>query len=333
MAAGYIPGGDGAFDAWQRNFGDYVTEHFLELGLTVEEVTRLKDAKLPWEAAYETHGAARAAAKAARIAKVERRADYERVIRELGLGPEEMARRLREEGVRVQGLRVTPLIRYFTADFRTEKPLERLRREQEEIASRVKLRPLPPDISRVAGVDAAYLDSEGIGICVVCDREGEPLDYVEVRREIRFPYIPTYLSYRELPLYLPAVKEAEEKGLSADVILVDGNGILHPRRVGIATHLGVLLNQPTVGVAKKLLCGEVNPEGMAIGEWRPVVLDGETVGAAMRTARNRTIFISPGHLADVRSAVDLVASLLKEAPLPEPLRWAHELATEARRAG
>ncbi|HDI11318.1 MAG TPA: hypothetical protein ENF77_03215 [Candidatus Acetothermia bacterium] len=249
------------------------------------------------------------------------------------LGPEEMARRLREEGVRVQGLRVTPLIRYFTADFRTEKPLERLRREQEEIASRVKLRPLPPDISRVAGVDAAYLDSEGIGICVVCDREGEPLDYVEVRREIRFPYIPTYLSYRELPLYLPAVKEAEEKGLSADVILVDGNGILHPRRVGIATHLGVLLDQPTVGVAKKLLCGEVNTEGMAIGEWRPVVLDGETVGAAMRTARNRTIFISPGHLADVRSAVDLVASLLKEAPLPEPLRWAHELATEARRAG
>ncbi|MGY4707344.1 endonuclease V [Candidatus Bipolaricaulota sp. J31] len=245
-------------------------------------------------------------------------------------GPEEFAERLRREGVRVEGLKVTPLIRYFTADFHTDRPLERLRREQEEIARRTVLRPLPGEIERVAGVDAAYTDSEGIGIYVLCDKEGEPLDYVEVRREIRFPYIPTYLSYRELPLYLAAAEEAEGKGLAADVILVDGNGILHPRRVGIATHLGVLLDRPTVGVAKKLLCGEVNTEGMTIGEWRPVVLEGETVGAAMRTARNRTIFISPGHLADVPSSVDLVASLLRDSPLPEPLRWAHELAAESR---
>jgi deoxyribonuclease V len=244
--------------------------------------------------------------------------------------PEELAERLRREGVKVEGLRVTPLIRYFFAEFETERPLARLRREQEEVACRVRLQPLPKDADRVAGLDAAYLDSEGIGICVVCDRGGEPIDYVEVRHRITFPYIPTYLSYRELPLFLTAIEEAEKKGLSADVILVDGNGILHPRRVGIATHLGVLLERPTVGVAKKLLCGEVNTEGMAIGEWRPVVLEGETVGAAMRTGRNRTIFISPGHLADVRSAVDLVASLLRENVLPEPLRWAHELATESR---
>ena len=84
MAAGYIPGGDGPFDVWQRNFAGYVTAHFRELGLTVEEVTRLKSATLPWEEAYAAHGAARAAAKAARVEKVERRGDYERVIRELG---------------------------------------------------------------------------------------------------------------------------------------------------------------------------------------------------------------------------------------------------------
>lgn len=245
-------------------------------------------------------------------------------------GPEEFAERLRREGVRVEGLKVTPLIRYFFAAFETDQPLKRLRREQEEVARRIELRPLPGEVEKVAGVDASYADNEGIGIYVLCDREGEPVDYVEVRREIRFPYIPTYLSFRELPLYLAAVEEAEHKGLTADVILVDGNGILHPRRVGIAAHLGVLLGRPTVGVAKRLLCGEVNTEGMAIGEWRPVVLDGETVGAAMRTTRNRTIFISPGHLADVPSSVDLVASLLAGHPLPEPLRWAHELATESR---
>jgi len=246
--------------------------------------------------------------------------------------PAEFAERLRREGVRVEGLKVKPLIRYFFADFKTDRPLERLRREQGEIARQVRLEPLPQDAKTVAGVDAAYLDSEAIGICVVCDREGGPLDYVEVRQEVQFPYIPTYLSYRELPLYLAAVQGAEEKGLSPDVILVDGNGILHPRRVGIATHLGVILDRPTVGVAKRLLCGEVNTEGMTIGEWRPVVLEGETVGAAMRTGRNRTIFISPGHRADLKTSVELVTSLLKEDPLPEPLRWAHALASESRAA-
>lgn len=245
------------------------------------------------------------------------------------LGPEEMARRLRAEGVRVEGLRVIPLIRYFTADFRTDRPLERLRREQEAAARRVVLSPLP-EVDRVAGLDMAYVGGEGIGAYVLCDREGEPIDYVIVRRRVRFPYILTYLSYRELPVYLAAVEEGERQGLSAEVILVDGNGILHPRRIGIASHLGVLLDKPAVGVAKKLLCGEVNTEGMAVGEWRPVVLDGDTVGAAMRTGRNRTIFISPGHRSDLMSSVELVSGLLRDDPIPEPLRWAHELATAAR---
>ena len=245
-------------------------------------------------------------------------------------GPEEFAERLRREGVRVEGLKVKPLIRYFTADFRTERPLEKLRREQEEVAKRIVIRPLPRDIELVAGLDMAYPGKEAVGVCVVCDRSGEPVDYVEVRERVNFPYIPTYLSYRELPVYLKALKAMrEKKRLDPDVILVDGNGILHPRKVGIASHLGVLVGKPTVGVAKKLLCGDVNTEGIAIGEWRPVVLDGETVGAAMRTSRNRTIFISPGHLADVMSSVDLVASILKDHPLPEPLRWAHELASGA----
>jgi len=83
MAAGYIPAADGPFDAWQRGFAGYVTEHFLELGLSVEQVTQLKDATLPWEAAYEAHGAARAAARAACVAKVVRRGAYDGVIREL----------------------------------------------------------------------------------------------------------------------------------------------------------------------------------------------------------------------------------------------------------
>jgi deoxyribonuclease V len=155
------------------------------------------------------------------------------------------------------------------------------------------------------------------------------MDYVWKEIPIRFPYISTYLTWRELPAFLSVMGEAERAGMCPDVILVDGNGILHPRRAGIATHLGVLQDRPTVGVAKRRLCGEVNTEGMAINEWRPVKLGGEMIGAAVRTGRNRTLFVSPGHRADLRSAVELVLSLTRESSHPEPLAWAHQLATEA----
>jgi deoxyribonuclease V len=158
------------------------------------------------------------------------------------------------------------------------------------------------------------------------------LDYTWNNARVRFPYISTYLTWRELPIYLPLIDKAERAGLSADVLLVDGNGILHPRRAGIASHLGVLLDRPTVGVAKRRLCGEVNTAGMTIGEWRPVTLaPAEVVGAAVRTGRNRTLFVSPGHRADLRTSVALVLELVRDSIGPEPLRFAHELATEAAR--
>ena len=103
---------------------------------------------------------------------------------------------------------------------------------------------------------------------------------------------------------------------------------MHPRRAGIASHLGVLLDRPTVGVAKGHLCGHANTAGMTVGEWRPVILDEETAGAALRTDRNRTLFVSPGHRSDLESAIRLVQTLTETTALPAPLQWAHELATE-----
>ncbi|MBC7220265.1 endonuclease V [Candidatus Bipolaricaulota bacterium] len=245
---------------------------------------------------------------------------------------DETAAQLVAEGVRVVGSRVDPLARYFVWDFPTDRPLARLQEEQAEVARRVVLAPLPA-VETIGALDVAYPDREAVAAFALADREGEILDHLTVRAPVRFPYIRTYLSYREIPPYLAAIEEADARGLRPDVYLVDGNGILHPRRAGVASHLGVLLDQPTVGIAKGHLCGHANTAGMAIGEWRPVVLDDDTVGAALRTDRNRTLFVSPGHRADVASSIQLVLGLTARAPRPPPLQWAHELATEAAQRG
>lgn len=239
--------------------------------------------------------------------------------------------KLRAEGVRIVGDRVDPLPRFFFADFQTDRPLARLQEEQRTIAKNVILSPLS-DYTNIGAVDVAYRGDKAIAAFIWANREGEPLDFLLARVPTHFPYIRTYLSYRELPAYLAVLKEAKEKGLWPDVLLVDGNGILHPRRAGIATHLGVLTDLPTVGVAKGHLCGDVNTEGMVIGEWRPVLLAGEVVAGAVRSGRNRTLFVSPGHRADVQSSVNLVLHLLREEELPSPLHFAHVIATETARA-
>ncbi len=252
------------------------------------------------------------------------------VGRAWGRTPEEAAQALRAEGVRVIGLKVEPLVRYFFADFRTERPLARLRAEQDEIARRVVLKELG-FVERLGAVDVAYQGEEAVAAFVLATADGRELDYALARAQAKFPYVSGYLSYRELPAYLAVLAEAERLGLRADVILVDGNGILHPRRAGVASHLGVLTGQATVGVAKGHLCGHVNTEGMAIGEWRPVVLGEETVGGALRTDRHTTLFVSPGHQADVMGSIQLVQELTRERPHPAPLALAHELASEAAR--
>ncbi|MFO8034247.1 MAG: endonuclease V [Candidatus Bipolaricaulota bacterium] len=235
---------------------------------------------------------------------------------------------LREEGVHVVGTRVEPLGAYFFWDFRADRPLARLREEQDELAGKVRFDPLEGP-ALVGGLDIGYRDDRAVAVCALCTSDGQLEDYVWADCEVRFPYISGYLAWRELPPYLRVWEEVRASARVPDVVLVDGNGILHPRRLGIASHLGLLLDVPTVGVAKRPLCGDFNTAGMTIGEWRPVVLEGETVAAALRTGRNRTLFISPGHRTDLASALDVVAGQAQASEQPSPLRWAHELAREA----
>jgi deoxyribonuclease V len=185
-------------------------------------------------------------------------------------------------------------------------------------------------IRTVAGVDVAYpRTATGVvtGRAAVVVLSFPDLEVVEERvvtRPVTFPYIPGLLSFREAPIALAAFQELRTR---PDVLLVDGHGIAHPRRFGLASHLGVLLDLPTIGCAKSILVGQANEPGELPGA-ATALLDGdEMIGMALRTrARSRPIYISPGHRVSVETAVSLVRQCLRGYRLPEPTRLADRLA-------
>jgi len=244
--------------------------------------------------------------------------------------------RLVDEGVVVKGFAVE-LARYRFDQFKTDRPLIALRRLQESLARRVALVPPKRAPRTIAGVDVSYAPGgDGVAAYVLVEQgSGDVLWKTVIRRPVRFPYISSYLSFRELPLLVDLLGEADRQGRRADAVLVDGTGILHPRRSGIAAHLGVVCRRPTIGVTKKLLCGSVDLEGLRPKESRPVVLDGEPVGVALRptSGSRRPIFVSPGHRMDLATAERIVRGLLCGRRLPEPLYWADRLSRQAARLG
>lgn len=241
--------------------------------------------------------------------------------------------RLTAEGVIVrQG--TIDLGRFGFHDFVTDRPLERLRDIQEDIQRRIVLRPRRRVPKLVGGVDVAYPEP-GVGIAayaLVETATGELVWSTTVRRPVVFPYISTYLSFREIPILLELLDEVRAAGRMADVLLVDGSGILHHRHAGIASHLGVVASVATVGVTKKLLCGDVDIREMAPGESRPVVHEDRLIGVALRPTAGslRPIFISPGHRVDVSFCERLVRRLLVGRRLPSPIYWADRLSRSGR---
>jgi deoxyribonuclease V len=241
---------------------------------------------------------------------------------------ETKARRLGQEGVVVrQG--VVDLERFGFRGFVSDRPLERLRRIQEAIQRRIVLRARRRMPKLVGGVDVAY-PQPGIGVAayaLVETQTGKLVWSTAVRRRVGFPYISTYLSFREIPILLELLAEVRAAGRMAEIVLVDGSGILHHRHAGIASHLGVVASLATIGVTKKLLCGRVDLRGMAPGESRPVVHDDQLIGLALRPTAGslRPIFLSPGHRVDVEFCERLVRRLLTGRRLPEPIYWADRL--------
>ncbi len=261
-----------------------------------------------------------------------------RVVRAGGkLGPggpggvDQIARRLRAEGVAIVGASVD-LGQYGLERLPGTRPLGRLREVQEAITRQVSTRGLRRVPDLVAGVDVSY-PSPGCGVAayaLVETQSGRLAWSKKIGREVRFPYITTFLGFRELPILLDLLEEVRAEGRLARVVLVDGSGVLHPRRAGIASHLGVAAELSTIGVTKKLLCGQVDIEGMAPREPRAVSIEGRQVGAAIRptSGSRRPIFVSPGHRVSRATAETVVLRLLRGRRLPEPLYWADRLSRQ-----
>jgi len=249
-------------------------------------------------------------------------------------GPEAKARRLADEGVEVRGETVD-LDRFGFGEFTCDRPLERLRRVQESLVEKVSLRPPRRVPELVGGVDVSYpAADQGVAAYALVELDGARLVWsTTIRRRVLFPYVTSYLAFRELPILLELLDEVRAAGRLAELLLVDGSGILHQRHAGIATHIGVAAGIATIGVTKKLLCGSVDLADMEPGESRPVVHDARRVGAALRptAGSRRPIFISPGHRVNLARAECVVRRLLAGRRLPEPLYWADRLSRAAGR--
>jgi len=176
----------------------------------------------------------------------------------------------------------------------------------------------------VAGVDISAPRFQGKvrgTVVVLSYPELEVVEIGAVEQTVDFPYIPGLLSFRESPVILAAYEKLRSK---PDLILVDGQGIAHPRRFGIASHLGVLLDVPTIGCAKSLLCGTHDVLGPEAGRTAGIEHGGEVVGMALRTKANvRPVYVSIGHKVDLAAAVSWVSRCCRGYRLPEPTRLAH----------
>jgi deoxyribonuclease V len=248
--------------------------------------------------------------------------------------PVDKAERLRAEGVALEDDRVPAIPQQAFRAFRTTYPLVALRQMQEELGRKVSLRGRRTMPETVAGVDVSYSGGRGIGAYVLWDAARNEMAWSTiVSKEVVFPYITGYLAFRELPILFALVEAARNARCLADVVIVDGSGVLHPRGIGIACHLGVLASVPTIGVSKKLLCGQVDLKAMACGESRPVRLGGRRRGTALRPTggSRRPIFISPGHRIGVDMADVIVRRQLLRRRLPEVQYWADRLSRSAGR--
>lgn len=176
----------------------------------------------------------------------------------------------------------------------------------------------------IAGIDISAPDAQGVARGAVVVLSYPEFGIVEVKvaeGKIRFPYVPGLLSFRESPLILAA---CEKLCSLPDLVLVDGQGIAHPRRFGLASHVGLFLDLPTIGCAKSILCGQHRPVGEETGSHAELLDKGELVGAALRTKSGvKPIYVSVGHRISLASALQWVIRCCHGHRLPEPTRMAH----------
>jgi len=203
-----------------------------------------------------------------------------------------------------------------------KKGVKKFELEQLRLAKKVLIKDEFEEIKLVGGVDQSFIGNKVISAFVVCDYK--TMEVVEKKHavvETSVPYIPGYLSYREAPAVVETFLKIENK---PDIILVEAHGIAHPRKIGMASHVGLLIDKPTIGVAKNLLVGNIKED--------KIVLEEKTVGFKLITKENANpLFISPGHKISLKTALEIVKNCIRlPHKLPEPLHLSHRYANKIR---
>ncbi len=196
--------------------------------------------------------------------------------------------------------------------------IEDLKQEQLKLSQKIVLKDEFKKIKTVAGIDQVYQDKEVISCIVVCDYKTLKIIEKQIAKvKAPIPYIPGLLAYREMPAAIEAYNKLETK---PDVIIVDGHGIAHKRRFGLASHLGLALNKPTIGLAKSLVIGKV--------ENGKIFIEKDMVGFEFKSKEHaRSLYVSPGHLISLGTALKVITETIKPPhKLPEPLYLAHKFA-------
>lgn len=192
----------------------------------------------------------------------------------------------------------------------------------------IDLKPLDRPIGLIAGVDTGFTDAGQTARAAVAVFRYPELELIEstiALDPVRFPYIPGLLSFREIPVLLKALSQIQHQ---PDLLLCDGQGIAHPRRLGIATHLGLLTDIPSIGVGKSRLTGRYQEPAQEKGAFSPLLDGNERIGTVLRSRTGvRPLFLSPGHLVNHDDTIDWVQRCLTGFRLPEPIRTADRLAS------
>lgn len=200
-------------------------------------------------------------------------------------------------------------------------------RLQTKLAEKIQLLPFAGQLNTIAGCDVSYCRKRDLFFgCMVVSRypDWKEVEVCFHKTRAIFPYIPGMLSFRELPVLLEMVRKLKT---TPDLVLVDGQGIAHPRRLGLASHLGLFIDVPTIGVAKKCLCGKYDKSALKTGKWLPLIYKDEQVGFVIkRKDQYRPLFISPGNKVDQASVQKLMKKIFSFSPYksPHPLYQAHK---------
>jgi deoxyribonuclease V len=204
------------------------------------------------------------------------------------------------------------------------RSVEQAKMLQMEMRRKLRILPLRKKPKFIVGLDAAFLGDKIIGVASVYTYPDLVfLEYTYAISHASFPYVPGFLSFREGPVIVEAFKKIQRR---PHAILFDGQGIAHPERMGIATHIGILLNTPSIGCAKSRLIGQYENPGLEKGSWSRLTHQATTVGAVLRTKNKvRPLFISPGHMIDLKASIKIVLNCSRNYRIPEPLRMADHI--------